>query len=142
MQKQYNATKYNQLNEVPVPIINDPTINEEAYKKHMEISNSIYDNNQLDNVAFAKREKPIRKKYKKNYNQNLPNDTQNDERRKKKRKNDVNLDELKSLNATGDSQGKHKKRGKDFNGMKWKSYYDRATISPLHPRRIIQEFTY
>lgn len=152
LQKQYNATKYNQLNEVPVPVL--PEISnsiDDVYKKHMEISNSLYDdNNHLDNVAAAVRSKPSArvKKHKKNNDLNVANNneetTKKTQKRKKKRRNEFNLEEMKSFNSSSSTEvpRKHRNKMRDFNGMRWKSYYDRSTISPLHPRRIIQEFTY
>lgn len=160
LQKQYNATKYNQLNEVPVPVLPDVTNNiDDVYKKHMEISNSFYDNNNLDNAAAGVRSKPFYrvKKHKKsndinattttnnnNNNNGEDNLKKNQKKNKKKRKNyDEKEDFYQTSNSTmNDMKRKRRNKVKDFSGMKWKSYYDKSTISPLHPRRIIQEFTY
>lgn len=166
LQKKYNATKYNQLNEVPVPVLPDITnnnIDNNLYnnKKRMEF---VYDNNNLDNTAAAVRSRPSYrvKKHKKSNddlntnnnnddanlkrNENNNNNNRQQKRNKKKRKNhdDGKLTNNNNTTTTvrNDLERKRKYKTKNFNGMKWKSYYDKSTISPLHPRRIIQEFTY
>lgn len=124
------------------------------FNKHLEISNSLYDNNLLDNAAFASRPKTSRvKKHKKSKENggsdggdegNAENGKKN-KRKKMNKKKEESLEDFKASNATSDSyqkKRKYRKENKHLEGMKWKSYYDRSTISPLHPRRIIQEFTY
>lgn len=134
--------KTNKLNEVPVPIL--PEDNNISSLKGFTPNgaSNLEHTNELS--AFAHKPKPEKKRKGKG--------------RKNRRKK-----EMQQTAANGTviyevprvKQGKHRminrrrrNKSKEIKGdtsiehLKWKTYYSDVTISPLHPRGIVEEFVY
>lgn len=138
LQKHYNATSINKLNEVPVPVLYELT-NTIPKTAQNRLSNEVLDNE----IAFAIRPQAdeMQKKKKKK------------KKGKKKTKKEIDEAYIKSLNGTDLNLRRRRNKMKDskivknienasFENMKWKMYYEKATISPYHPRKIVEEISY
>lgn len=137
LQRQYNAGKNNKLNEIPVPLL--PEDGTTSLKDFTNFD----DSNDIGALA-ATIPKPEKRKKSKN-------------RSRKIGKKNRNLVE-KGLNGTviyeipKVKEGRFRKRrnrGKEgrnadtsIENIKWKTYYNEATINPLYPRGIVEEFLY
>lgn len=134
--------KGNQLNEVAVPVL--PEDNVLVPLKNFTpngISNNFEETNELSAFAHTPKAEKRRKggaKGRRNRNRNqvrasngtiiyeVPRVKQGKHRMGRRRRN-------KSKEFKGDTSIEH---------IKWKTYYNDVTISPLHPRGIVEEFIY
>lgn len=137
LQRQYNADKDNKLNEIPVPILpEDRTVTSLKDYANDGISNEI--------GAFARVPNPEKRRKGKGKG------------RKGGKRSRSSMD--KGLNGTviyeipTVKEGRFRKRrnrGKEgkkadtsIENIKWKTYYNEATVNPLYPRGIVEEFVY
>lgn len=137
LQRQYNAGKNNKLNEIPVPILPEDrniTILKDYTKNG--ISNEIGAFARLPNAEKRKKNKGRGRKNGKRSRNSAGNDLNGTviyeiprvkEGRFRKRRNRVK---------------EEKKIDTSIENIKWKTYYNEATVNPLYPRGIVEEFVY
>lgn len=115
--RQYKVNKYNKLNEIPVPNLPEDISNTTGLKAV-----------NINNAQYAFKPKDRKRKFRKN--------------RKKK----VTVSDDNGYNST---QGERRRRQKNkdegdisMERIKWKTYYKNVTLSPLHPKPIVEDFNY
>jgi hypothetical protein len=120
--RQYKVNKYNKLNEIPVPNLpENVNYNVTGLKGHQP------------NAQFAVKPRVHRRRTRKNRRKkaNVPQDsgynsTTHEEQTERRRRQKV------------------KEEGGDLSMEKimWKTYYKDSTLNPLHPKAIVEEFSY
>ncbi|KAJ8964447.1 hypothetical protein NQ314_004906 [Rhamnusium bicolor] len=145
LRRQYNADKYNKLNEIPVPTIPDYLSNSSIpLKANIPISYKVEINNSLnDQALFAESSPELVRKVKKN-------------KRKRKTKKYRQLGQLKQ-NATKDGsklldnvkntkyKGNVSDNGKptSIQHIRWRTYKkELKQANPLYPKTIVEEYNY
>lgn len=136
LQRQYNAGKDNKLNEIPVPILMGG-VNTTFLKDYSSnvISNKIQSPARIPNAGHRKksRNKESGKRSKSSLKKQIDGGTV--------------IYEIPRVKEGGFRKRRNKsKDGKrmdtSIKNIKWKTYYNQATMNPLYPRGIIEEFVY
>ncbi|RZB40372.1 uncharacterized protein BDFB_007250, partial [Asbolus verrucosus] len=124
LQRQYNANKYNKLNEIPVPTLPEDLQYNATYLK----------GHHPNGVNYNKAQFALKPKQRK--------------RRNRRRKKKVNVQQDSAYNLTDSGAIDARKKNKEEKGdlsnerIKWKTYYKDSTLNPLHPKAIVEEFNY
>lgn len=143
LRRQYNVAKDNQLNEVPVPVLpEDNSITSFKDNLSNDHSNRLDETNELS--AFAHKPNPEKKKKGK--------ETVNKNKKRKRLRQNANktiifeLPRVKQgkqrINRRRRNKSKEIKGDTSIEHIKWKTYYNEATMNPLHPKAIVEEFIY